>query len=409
MQKTLTTELLNRLSDRYGDAFYLLDTDVFETNYNALSDAFKNYYSKFNIAYSYKTNYTPRIVQIVDRLGGYAEIVSDMELDIALRSGVSPNRIIWNGPIKNEERVTELLLQGGTVNLDSIYEIALLQSIAESHPDHTLNVGVRLNYDVGDGTLSRFGFDVEGDDFKDVMSFLSLTENITLVNLQVHFAKRLPEYWAARAEGMLRIYDRIVNEYGLKPKWLDLGGGIFGEMPCSLRSQIGISRVQYEDYASKAAKLFANRFGNAEDSPILVIEPGTALAGNCMRFVCKVMSIKKIRGKTFVTVMGSQKNISMSGMNPPMYVVSGGGNNFSVSDADIVGYTCIEGDVLQKGFTGNIGTGDYVVIGNCGSYSLVMKPPFILPNFPVIEIIGDESRVIKRVENFEDLFHTFSF
>ena len=54
MQKTLTTELLNRLSDRYGDAFYLLDTDVFETNYNALSDAFKNYYPNFNIAYSYK-------------------------------------------------------------------------------------------------------------------------------------------------------------------------------------------------------------------------------------------------------------------------------------------------------------------------------------------------------------------
>jgi diaminopimelate decarboxylase len=38
-----------------------------------------------------------------------------------------------------------------------------------------------------------------------------------------------------------------------------------------------------------------------------------------------------------------------------------------------------------------------------------MKPPFILPNFPVLDINGETVEVIKRAETFDDLFHTFSF
>ena len=38
---------------------------------------------------------------------------------------------------------------------------------------------------------------------------------------------------------------------------------------------------------------------------------------------------------------------------------------------------------------------------------LVMKPPFILPNFAVLDISEGKTEVIKRAENFEDVFHTF--
>lgn len=409
MPKTLTTELLNSLSERFGNAFYLLESGSFEQNYRELTEAFKSYYHKFNIAYSYKTNYTPKLVQIVDRLGGYAEVVSDMELEFALRSGVASSRIIWNGPVKNEKKVKELLLTGGTVNIDSICEIDNIQEIAQSHPDHILNIGVRLNYEVGDGVLSRFGFDVDGEDFDKVMSFIVTTPNLHLINLQAHFAKRAPEYWTARAEGMLKAYDRVVSYYGLKPERLDIGGGIYGKMPVSLRSQLGIGEITYDDYASRAAKLFADHFKDDPDGPWLFIEPGSAVAGDCMRFVSRIETIKTVRGKTIATVIGSQKNISMNGINPPMEVVAGGQEQAEGEDTDIVGFTCIEGDVLQKNYSGPLAIGDYVVIGNCGSYSLVMKPPFILPNFPVLDINGETVEVIKRAETFDDLFHTFSF
>lgn len=128
-----------------------------------------------------------------------------------------------------------------------------------------------------------------------------------------------------------------------------------------------------------------------------------------MKFVCRVETVKKVRGKTIVTVFGSQKNISMSGVNPPMTVVPCGKEQEMYEDADIAGYTCIESDFLYKGYSGKLAVGDYVVIDNCGSYSIVMKPPFILPNFPVIDICGDKAELIKRKEEFDDIFHTYNF
>lgn len=409
MPKALTSQLLYDLSSKYGHAFYLLDSDVFESNYIELAESFKKYYPKFNIAYSYKTNYIPKLVKRVNDLGGYAEVVSEMEMEIALRSGVSPKKIIWNGPIKNHSKVKELLLQGGTINLDSIYEMDTIRMISSEYPDRFFNIGVRINYDVGDGVLSRFGFDVNGDDFHSILSFIASTSNLNLISLHAHFAKRSPDYWAARAEGMLLTYDRVVEKYGLKPERLDIGGGIYGKMPPSLASQLGIADISYDDYASKAASMFSEHFSDDPEAPYLFVEPGSALAGDSMRFVSRVETIKTVHGKTIVTVNGSQKNISMNGINPPMEVVVGSIDRSWVDRADIVGYTCIEGDVLQKDYTGEIGVGDYIVFGNCGSYSLVMKPPFILPNYPVLDISNDELILIKKAECFDDLFSSYIF
>ena len=409
MEKVLNKALLDDLSGQYGDSFYLLDSALFEQNCRELDAAFRQYYPKFRIAYSYKTNYTPRLARVIDRLGAWAEVVSWMEMEIALRSGVEPRHIIWNGPVKDVNKAGELMLAGGLVNVDTLGELEALCAFSREHADAALGVGLRCNYDVGDGVTSRFGFDAEGEDFDCALRMIAAEPALHLRALQAHFARRDPRYWTERAAGMLRIYDRVVSAYGMRPEILDLGGGIFGRMPESLRLQLGVGPVGFDDYASRAAGLFAEHFRTQPDAPTLFIEPGTALAGDCMRFVTKVTSIKTVRGKAFAATRGSQKNISMSGVNPPMVIIPCGEERKHYDGLDIVGFTCIEGDVLQKNYTGLLAVGDYLVFGNCGSYSLVMKPPFILPNFPVLDIGGAEPELIKRGERFEDLFETYSF
>ena len=403
----LIKQKIQQLSDCCGNGFYILDSDKFESNYSELTGAFKNIYPNFNIAYSYKTNYTPKLCKIVNRLGGYAEVVSDMELEIALRCGVKPCRIIWNGPIKNSDAVAKLLLSGGTVNLDSAYEFDSIRSLAQAYPDNQLNIGIRCNFDVGDGVVSRFGFDVDGDDFGAALNLIKTVPNLHLVNLQCHFAKRNVEYWNARAAGMVKVADYAASVLGYMPDRIDIGGGLYGHMDDALKAQFSTVIPCYSDYANAAATVFAKRFPNG--GPQLLIEPGSALAGDCMRFVARVETIKTVRGKTFATVYGSQKNISMSGVNPPIHIIDTGSDVTMCHDADIVGYTCIESDVLYHGYSGRLSVGDYVVFSNCGSYSLVMKPPFIFPNFPVVDICRDDLEVIKRAECFDDIFHTFNF
>ena len=391
----INKQVIGGLRKEYGDAFYLLDSE--------LRNTFRKIYPNFNIAYSYKTNYTPKLCKIVNELGGYAEVVSEMELEIAQRVGVEPNRIIWNGPIKNPKKLEEFLIAGGTDNIDSIEELAIVRTITEKYPDKTLNLGIRCNYEVGDGVVSRFGFDVDSDDFKKVLEFVTTAKSIHFINFQCHFAKRQIEYWPARAKGMVELIDRL----GVTPERIDIGGGLFGKMADSLKAQFTNEIPDYQAYAAAAATVFAEYFADKNIKPELLIEPGSALVGDCMKFVGAVKTIKNVRGKNFATIMGSQKNISMSGINPPMEVVAMGGEQKEYKNLDMVGFTCIEGDVLYRGYDGMLAHEDAIVISNCGSYSLVMKPPFILPNFPVLDICGEHTEVIKRGEVFDDLFHTF--
>ena len=395
-------ELIEELRNEYGDAFYLLDSIQFRKNYQELKKAFSTVYSNFNIAYSYKTNYIPKLCKIVNELGGYAEVVSEMELELALRIGVKPENIIWNGPVKNPIELKKFLLDGGVVNIDSLDDLELIKPIVRGNPNNTFKLGIRVNYDVFDGVISRFGFDVDGEDFDACLDYVTKTANVEFINFQCHFAKRNAEYWPARAIGMIELIDRV----GVIPKRIDLGGGIFGKMEDSLKAQFTANIPGYEAYA-KAIKVFEDRFG--ENGPEIIIEPGSALVGDCMKFVGTVKTIKNVRGKWFASLLGSQKNISMTGINPPIEIVHMGGETKSYDNIDLVGFTCIEGDVIYKNYCGDLAKGDAVIMSNCGSYSIVMKPPFILPNFPVLDISEGKTELIKYGETFDDLFHTFVY
>ena len=398
---------MKQLAEQIGDAFYMLDCKQFKQNYLELKSEFVKIYPNFNIAYSYKTNYTPKLCRIVNELGGFAEVVSDMEMEIALRVGVEPKNIIWNGPFKNAQKVEELLVMGGTVNIDSACEIDLISKIAEKHTSRKLNIGIRCNFDVSDGVLSRFGFDVESEDFSRAIGLCKEHKNLYLIGLQCHFATRRLDTWKPRAEGMLD----LVAKLGILPERIDLGGGLFGKMAPSLKAQFDTEIPTYEQYAQAVASVFADRFKDIDNKPLLLIEPGSALVGDCMRFAAKVVNIKEIRGKSIATLLGSIYNINptLNKKNPPIQVYSMGAEQKEYKDLDFGGFTCIESDYLYRHFDGKLAKGDIVVFGNVGSYSVVLKPPFIMPNFPIVDISEGELEIVKRGEVFDDLFRSFSF
>ena len=405
----LNRETLRNLCDSYGDAFYLLDSEQFKKNFIELKSAFSNIYPKFNIAYSYKTNYTPELCKIVDDQGGYAEVVSDMEMEIALRIGVKPKKIIWNGPYKNAEKMKELMLLGGTVNLDSVYEFDIIRTIASEYPKHKLNVGLRCNFEINDHVLSRFGFDVDTPEFKEALQLTKEISNIHLIGMQCHFATRKLNTWRPRALKMLELLDK----HRIVPEYIDLGGGLFGKMADSLKVQFNSSIPSYEEYAKAVAPIFAEHYKDFPDDkkPMLLIEPGSALVGDCMCFASKVINIKNVRKKIIATMLGSIYNINptLNKKNPPINVYHMGGELKRYEDLDFGGFTCIESDYVYRNYNGELAKGDIVVFENVGSYSIVLKPPFILPNFPVLDICGEKVQVIKRKECFDDLFHTFMF
>lgn len=402
-------EQIRLISKKYGEAFYVLDTECFKKNYNDLQTAMRKYYKKTYISYSYKTNYIPRLCNIVNELGGYAEVVSDMEEDLALKIGVPYNKIIFNGPYKDKYALEKSVIQGAYVNMDSEYDLEIICSLAKKNPNKNFNIGIRCNFDIGDGLYSRFGFDCESKSFVSLIKRVQEIHNINLAGFHCHFASRDIDTWKTKVNKIIKIIKEV---YKKVPEYISVGGGIFGRMEETLKKQFNVYIPSFEEYADIIAKVFAINYGMYPEDvqPKLFIEPGSALAGDAMQFVSKVINIKNIRGKNIATLLGSVYNINptLNGKNPPINIV-----NFSegelYNDLDFAGYTCIESDYLYKGFKGNLAEGDYVIFNNVGSYSIVLKPPFILPNFPVIEMDRNEVCLVKREEKFDDIFRTYSF
>ena len=412
----LTRNLLQRIASEYGSSFYLLDSARFRQNFSDLTRAFRAYYHRTVIAYSYKTNYVPRYVQLVEEMGGYAEVVSSMELNLARKIGVPARHIFFNGPYKELDATCALLSAGGTVNIDHSIELDRIVDLADSHTGAPFRVGLRCNFDVQDGVLSRFGFDVELPEFRDAIARIDAHPKLELTGLHCHFATRSLDTWRKRTLGILDVLDRHFSNRLHQLSQISLGGGIYGPMPEQLKAQFPTHIPSFSEYAEVAAKPLSDYFRTvAEDArPELLIEPGTALVADAMKYVCTVIGLKKIRGQDLVLMSGSsynmnpnpnRKNVPITVFRNPETV-----RRAEVHDALLGGYTCIESDYLYKGYSGDLGPGDMIVFEDVGSYSVVMKPPFILPNVAIVEPDADGRAfaLIKRPETLEDIFQTYS-
>lgn len=387
--------------------YYLFSADDFINNYLSLKSAFCNYYPDYQIAYSFKTNYTPAVCKIVLELGGYAEVVSDMEFELAKRVGFPINRIIYNGPGK-EHYIEECIINGGLLNVDNYNDIKKIREIAKNN--HNLSVGVRVNFDIGNDLHSRFGIDADNGELENVI--FSLTEcGVSVSGLHYHISRaRGLQYWKKRIDKILEIADKVERITNSRIKYLDLGSGMYGDLITELSDQF-TDVPTYDEYASVVACTMNQHYQNRSDKPILFTEPGTTLVSRYFSLFSTVLDIKTIREKNFALLDCSFHNVGeICGLkNVPMKIIVSRDRNQYYDSIDLVGYTCLEQDIIIHNYCGNIGVGDIIEFCNVGGYSIVDKPPFIHPDIPVYMDKSGERSCIKRAQTIDDIFAPYLF
>lgn len=406
----LDFETLSKLAHEQGPAFYLIDGDRFRANLHELVGAFRALYPRTALGYSYKTNYTPHLCRIADAEGCYAEVVSRLEYDLARRLGVDPARIVFNGPAKERADVEEPLLEGAVVNVDSADEVDAVEAVCRAHPDVPVRVGVRCHFALHAGHVTRFGVSAETGELAEVLARLRALESCRLHGLHCHFsALRTAGAFRARAERLVALV-RTHFPDGPPPS-LDLGGGFFGRMPHSLRAQFDAEVPSYEEYARAVAPVLAEAFPGPEQ-PELVLEPGAGVVAEAVSFVCRVVSTKHLPDRRVAVATGSIQNVraTTSALNLPMRVIPAptrAGAPALPGPLDVTGYTCMEVDVLQRGFPGSLRTGDFLVFDNVGAYSTVFKPPFIRAAPAMLAWSASEGfRTVRRAETLDDILAT---
>lgn len=221
-----TYEELKKAADEYGDAFYIVDSSLFEKNYKDMLSAFRRYYPDTHIAYSYKTNYMPRLCGIVQKNGGYAEVVSEMEWMAAVKLGVKPSDIYYNGPYKKKEYMEKCMLTGVHINLDSMYETEIVSEIAERYEDRDFEVGVRCNMDIGQEEPSRFGFDVSSGTLANAVGKLDSLPNVQVTGLHSHLPYRSLDSYRDRVSVLREI---VAQMFYKDWTYISVGGGVFGK------------------------------------------------------------------------------------------------------------------------------------------------------------------------------------
>lgn len=401
---------LSSISQNYGDSFFILDGNKFTDNFLKLQSSFQNSYGPVKIGYSYKTNYTPELCSIVNELGGFAEVVSEMELSHARKLNVAWENIVYNGPYKSFESFKSALLGGSIVNIDNKRDIHFLELVASDAVNSKLNVVIRINFPLDDSNLpSRFGLDIDGSEFINCLSVITKYPNISFRGLHCHFPDRNLNSFSCRAKKLVQVIDKYFNDVDFDI--INIGGGFMSQMPPTLLSALNLEQISFDDYANTIADVLNSYF--VKNKPVLFLEPGTALVADCQYFVTKVVATKVVRDKNFAFVSGSIFDISPIARSKhiPFSIVPSVPLSPSSQPVtyDIAGFTCIESDILSFDYNGIIDVGDFVCYSNVGSYSIVMRPPFILPSFPILFSYRDlPLRLIKSKQSPESLFSDFA-
>ena len=402
---TYSKDAIEQLVSKYGSPLYVFDEEGFVRNFDQLRSAMSAPYNKYRIAYSFKTNYTPYICSLVKRLGAYAEVVSEMEYDLARKIGYDNQHIIFNGPDKGDEGI-KAFLDGCMVNADSLDEFDRYCEIAEANPDTNYKIGLRANLDVGQGFVSRFGMDEES--LRTAFLKASNIHNLHIAGLHCHISRcRGIDAWKKRMRLMLKLSDCFFEKL---PEYIDLGSGMYGSMDPWLAAQFD-DIPTYEQYATVTSGLMAEHY-REDNGPILFTEPGTTLINRFIDCITRVEAIKNINDSCFAVLDGSVHVLgeTCTLKRLPVKIISGGAEQKYYEKIDLTGYTCLEQDVMLSAYNGKLAKGDFIIFGNTGGYSTVLKPPFIRPNCAMVARKKDGTFVlIKQAETYDDIFHTYVF
>ncbi len=406
----------NYLAKKYGTPYYIFYPKVLEKNIQIVRTEFTKLYPNFLMGYSFKTNYLPVACNVAKSQGCYAEVVSHMEYELALKLGFTPDNIIFNGPVKDTEALIYAIKNGSIVNLDSEQDILTVLDLKDKEPNLDIKVGLRININLtnSDGQssvqnglrFSRFGFTTELLD-KYIPELES--KNIQINSLHGHTSSsdRGIGNYILISQQLLK----VIKKFALKNiEYFNIGGGFFGA-PAKGLDLTG--RPTFADYAQNIIDYLMKDEWFSAQKPTLVVEPGASILSNTFELCTKIHQVKKIDDKNkFVIVDTSVFEVkpSMHSLNLPFEYLSE--NDLDSGDEDVfqvVGSTCMEKDIILKDITlQEPKVGDCLVFRGLGAYVMVFNNIFINYLIPIVAVDenGKDCLVRRRqdVKNLLDLY-----
>jgi len=415
---------VTELAETFGTPAYVLDEADFRWRarefHRAFDAAFTELCGGADIYYAGKAFLCTEVARWIAQDGHFLDVCSGGELAVALRGGVSPERIGFHGNNKSLAELRAAVEAGvGRIIVDSFPEIERLAAVARER-GVCQRVLVRVTVGVEAHTHEfiatahedqKFGFSLAGGTaYEAVEHVLAHPGALELVGLHGHIGSQIFDTsgFDVSAARLVRMHADIAHTLGVELPELDLGGG-FGIAYTAEHDPLSPAEL-----AAPLAEIIA-RECHAQGIPVprISIEPGRAIAGPSTLTLYEVGTVKPVdlgvaQPRYYISVDGGMSD----NVRPALY-----GANYSCTLANrvgeaapvlarVVGKHCESGDIVVRDefLPGDVCPGDLIAVPGTGAYCRALSNQYNhTPRPPVIAVRDGQARVIVRRETVDDL------
>jgi ornithine decarboxylase len=258
-----TKKIRDFIAERRPTPYLVVDLDVVADNYRKLKDAVP----QAGIYYAIKANPAPEVLGVLAKLGSSFDTASVNEIDMALRSGVSADRISYGNTIKKKADIAAAYARG--VRLFAFDSQAELEKLAQAAPGARVFCRILTSGEGADWPLSRkFGCDPE---MARELLISAASKGVVPHGVSFHVGSQMKnvDAWDDAVAQAAWVF-RECEDAGVQLNMLNMGGGF----PTKYRKDIPAMGSYGEAIHAALAKHFGNRV------PEIIVEPGRQMVGN---------------------------------------------------------------------------------------------------------------------------------
>ncbi|AHH99586.1 type III PLP-dependent enzyme [Kutzneria albida] len=354
------------------------------------------------IYYSFKANPHPAVVSALREQGCHAEVCSPGELATALDAGFPAAEVLYTGPGKRDQDVTEAVKSGIRLfSVDSPHGIDQLDSAAAAQ-GVTVRSLVRVN-DLSPvpgqgltmtGVASQFGADA--DWVLAEPERFGARDHVLPAGYHLYMGTNLTESDALLAQFRQSASTArwLAETTGTAVQVLDLGGGFGAPF-----AKAGVL-PRFDGLAERIADLLDETFpGWRAGSPVVAFESGRHLVATSGTLYTRVLDVKRSHGRDVLVLESGINHLGgMSGLRrlPPITpdVLAAEGVGEPLTGAIVAGPLCTPLDTWSHAASlPAVRPGDLVSVPNVGAYGLSASLLAFLGHPAPVEAVREGGRI----------------
>lgn len=354
---------------KYNTPLYVYDKKIIENQYEKLKSL------NSRIFYSVKANPFNEILQFLNSLGSYFEVVSLGELQRLRESNISLSKALFVGPAKKEEELEYAIKNDiGWIAVESKNELLKIEKISK-RLNINVNILLRINPKFNAGAIINMSgitqFGLEKDVAVEILK--NTYKNINILGLHFYLGTNIldEKQIIENTKDILNLVDEIEYIVNINFITIDIGGG-FGVPYNQNDKTLDINKLSLE------LNLILEKYSNKN----IFVESGRFLVAHSGIFITRVLDIKVNFGIKFILLDGGTNFVGGDNRYrgfriSPIKVLNSKNQNEEI--VTLVGSLCTSSDILAKDILlPQIEIEDFLAFYQVGAYNFTASPILFL-------------------------------